>query len=40
VELAVLGKENFLGMMKLLPKTEKDILNTVRERAMRAGDHQ
>mgnify|MGYP001826607738 FL=1 len=33
VELAVLGKRNFLNMMRLLPTTEEEILHTVRERA-------
>jgi hypothetical protein len=33
VELAVLGKHNFLSMMRLLPTTEEAILNTVRQRA-------
>ena len=33
VELAVLGKRNFLNMMRLLPTTEEAILHTVRERA-------
>jgi hypothetical protein len=32
-ELAVLGKRNFLNMMRLLPETEEAILSTVRERA-------
>jgi CRP-like cAMP-binding protein len=35
VELASLGKENFLNMMKLVPTTEEAILTAVRERAMR-----
>jgi CRP-like cAMP-binding protein len=35
VEVAVLGKQNFLNMMKLLPTTEGAILNTVRTRVMR-----
>jgi CRP-like cAMP-binding protein len=34
VELAVLGKQNFLHMMQLLPATEQAVLATVRERAM------
>jgi CRP-like cAMP-binding protein len=33
VELAVLGKRNFLNMMRLLPTTEESILQTVQERA-------
>jgi len=35
VEVAALGKENFLNMMRLMPATEDEILNTVRERVMR-----
>jgi len=34
VELAVLGKRNFLSMLKLVPSTEATVLNTLRERAM------
>lgn len=34
VELAVLGKENFLHMLTLMPATERAVLATVRERAM------
>jgi CRP-like cAMP-binding protein len=33
-ELAVLGKRNFLNMMRLLPETEEAILTTVRQRAV------
>jgi len=33
VELAVLGKRNFLNMMRLVPSTEEAILRTVQERA-------
>ena len=33
VELAVLGKRNFLNMMRLIPATEEAILQTVQERA-------
>ena len=33
VELAVLGKRNFLNMMRLIPETENAILQTVQERA-------
>jgi CRP-like cAMP-binding protein len=33
VELAVLGKRNFLNMMRLMPTTEEAILRTVQERA-------
>jgi hypothetical protein len=36
VELAVLGKENFLHMLNLLPATESAVLETVRARAMAA----
>ena len=32
VEVAVLGKENFLNMMRLLPATEEEILDTVQKR--------
>lgn len=34
-EFAVLGKQNFLHMMGLLPATKEAVLATVRERAMR-----
>ncbi len=34
VELAVLGKDNFLHMIHLVPATEEAILTTVRKRAM------
>lgn len=34
VELAVLGKENFLHMLRLMPATEQAVLATVRERAL------
>ena len=34
-EFAVLGKENFLHMVSLLPATREAVLATVRERAMR-----
>lgn len=33
VEAAVLGKRNFLNMMRLMPATEEAILQTVQERA-------
>jgi voltage-gated potassium channel len=36
VELAVLGKENFLSMLTLLPEAEEAILTTVHKRAMQA----
>jgi hypothetical protein len=34
VEVAVLGKENFLNMMRLLPATEDEILRTVQTRVL------
>ena len=34
VELAVLGKDNFLHMLTLVPATEEAVLATVRERAL------
>jgi hypothetical protein len=34
VELAVLGKQNFLHAMKLMPATEGAIMNTFRERVL------
>jgi hypothetical protein len=34
-ELAVLGKQNFLQMVSLLPTTREAVIATVRERAMR-----
>ena len=37
-ELAVLGKRNFLNMMRLLPETEEAILSTVRQRAGGSGE--
>jgi hypothetical protein len=36
VELAVLGKENFLNLIRLLPATHEDVLQTVQRRAMEA----
>lgn len=36
-EFAVLGKQNFLHMVGLLPATKEAVLATVRERAMRLG---
>lgn len=40
VEVAVLGKENFLNMMRLLPAAEHEILNTVHNRVSgNATDH-
>ena len=37
VEVAVLGKENFLSMMRLLPTTEEEILHTIQTRVMEDG---
>jgi hypothetical protein len=34
VEVAVLGKQNFLSMLRLLPTTEEEILKTVQKRVM------
>jgi hypothetical protein len=34
VRLVVLGKENFLEMIRLLPTTEQSVMDTVRKRAM------
>jgi CRP-like cAMP-binding protein len=34
VEVAVLGKENFLNMMRLMPTTEGEILHTIQTRVM------
>ncbi len=33
--VAILGKANFLAMLKLMPSTQQDIMKTVNERAMR-----
>lgn len=33
-ELALLGKQNFLSLLSVLPATERDILQTVQRRAM------
>jgi hypothetical protein len=33
--VAILGKQNFLGMLSLLPRTQEDIMKTVNERAMK-----
>ncbi len=35
-KVAVLGKQNFLTMLQMIPSTRKDILTTVQERAMRS----
>lgn len=34
VKLSVLGKRNFLNMLRVLPATQEDILQTVQERAL------
>jgi len=34
VEVAVLGKENFLNMMRLMPTTEEEILHTIQTRVV------
>lgn len=34
VEVAVLGKENFLNVMRLLPTSEEEILHTIQKRVM------
>ncbi|HUO34401.1 MAG TPA: cyclic nucleotide-binding domain-containing protein [Candidatus Acidoferrum sp.] len=36
--LAVLGKENFLTMLRVMPRTEEDIMKTVNERAMQTSE--
>jgi len=33
--MALLGKQNFLTMLRVLPSTREDVLKTVRERAMK-----
>ena len=33
--LAVLGKSNFLTLLKFLPETREDIIGTIRERALK-----
>jgi CRP-like cAMP-binding protein len=33
--VAILGKQNFMTMLKLMPHTQEDIMKTVNERAMR-----
>jgi len=35
-KVAVLGKQNFLTMLQMIPSTREDILTTVQERAMRS----
>ncbi len=34
VRMAILGKQNFLTMLSLLPQTQEDIMQTVNARAM------
>jgi Cyclic nucleotide-binding domain len=34
VQLAILGKENFLTMLSLMPRTQEDIMKTLNTRAM------
>lgn len=36
VELAVLGKQNFIELLRAMPETEEAVLQRVRERALRA----
>jgi CRP-like cAMP-binding protein len=36
VRLAVLGKQNFLTMLSLMPHTQQDIMQTVNQRAQKA----
>lgn len=33
--VAILGKQNFLTMLRLMPHTQEDVMKTVNERAMR-----
>lgn len=33
--VAILGKENFLTMLELMPHTQEGVMKTVNERAMR-----
>ncbi len=33
--LAVLGKSNFLTLLKFLPETQEDVIDTIRERALK-----
>jgi hypothetical protein len=35
VRVAILGKQNFLTMLRLMPHTQEDIMKTVNERAMK-----
>ena len=34
-KVAILGKQNFLTMLSLMPHTQKDVMKTMNERAMR-----
>ncbi len=38
VQVAVLGKQNFLRLLNVLPATKEDILKTVQHRAMQQAD--
>jgi len=38
VRLAILGKQNFLTMLSLMPNTQEDIMKTVNMRAMRKAE--
>lgn len=37
--VALVGKENFLAMLRVAPSTEKDILSTIQSRAMELAEH-
>jgi hypothetical protein len=36
--VAILGKQNFLSMLSLMPHTQEDIMKTVNVRAMRKAE--
>lgn len=38
VRLAILGKQNFLNMIHLMPHTEEDVMQTIHIRAMRKAE--
>jgi CRP-like cAMP-binding protein len=38
VRVAILGKQNFLSMLSLMPHTQEDIMKTVNVRAMRKAE--
>jgi len=38
VRLAILGKQNFLAMLSLMPHTQEDIMNTISLRAMKTAE--